>query len=122
MGAIMAINLNNVREKIKSVLSNYGYTQQEWAEILNVSQPSVSHYLKGRIPPVEILAKIADIARIPIESILFPVVYEENREYSVVKEQNEDYQQTEILTLFYKLPVKAQKQLLSFLRSLAQGA
>jgi len=122
MGAIMAINLKNVKEKIKSVLSNHGYTQQEWAEILNVSQPSVSHYLKGRIPPVEILAKIADIVGIQIESILFPAVYEENRQYSVVKEKSEDYRQAEILTLFYKLPAKAQKQLLSFLRSIAHGA
>ena len=111
------IDLKHIKKKIREILLHSGYTQQEWAEMLEISQPSISHYLKGRIPPVEVLTKIAELVQIPLESILFPVTYESENNTQILAERKGEYLQQEIVVLFNKLPIKMQKQLLSFLRT-----
>jgi len=112
------IDLMHVKKRIREILLHSGYTQQEWAELLKISQPSVSHYLKGRIPPVEVLVKISELVKIPLESILFSKSYgKENTNY-IIAEKKVEYLQSEIVDLYNKLPGKLQKQILSLMRAM----
>jgi len=114
------IELNHVRTRIREVLLHTGYTQQEWAAMLQVSQPSISNYLKGRIPPVEVLSRIADLARIPLETLLFAAEYTTSTEIAGIAENKQEYRQAEIVELYNRLPEKIQKPFLQMLHALAE--
>ena len=112
------IQLSALKQRIQDILLQSGYSQQQWAQLLGVSQPSISHYLKGRIPPVEVLSKLADIKQITLEALLFPVQYSSVSSTRMVAEKKPSYLEQEILDLYQLLPNKLQEQLLAFLRSL----
>lgn len=63
-------NLSEVNQRIDLIRRQLGWTQEQMAQALNLSQPAVSKYLKDRIPPAETLLKLAEIGNTTIEWIL----------------------------------------------------
>ncbi len=56
--------------RIRYIQRKRGFNQQQLAEALQVSQPAVSQYLSGRIPPASVLWQLARIGETSIEWIL----------------------------------------------------
>ncbi|OPX32562.1 hypothetical protein B1H10_07425 [candidate division KSB1 bacterium 4484_188] len=47
----------NLATRIRHVMQQEGLTQKDLAALLHISQPAVSLYLKGRMPPADTLKK-----------------------------------------------------------------
>jgi len=60
----------STKERIDLIRRESGLTQRQFSEKLGVSQGAVSKYLTGRIPPAEVLLKIAGIGKTTVEWIL----------------------------------------------------
>ena len=63
--------MNNVREQIfadrlKSVRIERGYTQEQLADKAGVSRVSIGFYEHGRVPPVDLVIKLADILDVTV--------------------------------------------------------
>lgn len=84
--AAVAHRINLIRKKQK-------LTQQQLAEVLSVSQPAVSRYLKDRIPPPGVLVELAHLGKTTIEWILIGEYsfYESRDSLSVRERENEAY-------------------------------
>ena len=66
----MEINPEEVNGRISLLMQKMGTNQKELAELLGVTQPAVSKYLNGRVPPPEVLLKLARATDTTIEWIL----------------------------------------------------
>ena len=61
---------NIIAARIAYLMNQMGYTQQQFAEILEITQPAISNYLKGRIPPAQVLLRLAKLAQVSVDWIL----------------------------------------------------
>ena len=64
------IDREGVKERIARIMKQAGITQQELAAHLGISQPAVSLYLQGRMPPPEVLLHIAQLGNTTVEWLL----------------------------------------------------
>ncbi len=106
---------------IREVMKILGITQKELANYLNISQPAISLYLKGRMPPADILYRIAQMGGLTVEQILAggggppdaSVVREASPlSYGVHEELNH---------LWDRLPLDVRDHLLGLIRHLAEN-
>ena len=92
------ISPTDVTRRIESIRRQKGWTQEELARLLGISQPAVSKYLRDRIPPATILLRLARLGNTTMEWLLSgekSYLYETTRvreksvfydaDYSVVK-------------------------------------
>ena len=56
--------------QLKKLMEHQGLNQKELAQLLDVSQPAISLYLRGRVPPAAILLKMATLGGTSIEWLL----------------------------------------------------
>ncbi len=99
----VAHRINLIRKKQK-------LTQQQLAEVLSVSQPAVSRYLRDRIPPPGVLVELARLGKTTIEWILVgeSFFYEHTDSLTVRERENEAYTAERRLTeRVTRLPEKA---------------
>ena len=95
-----------------------GMNQQELASFLGVSQPAVSLYLRGRVPPADILYQIARFGKTTIEWIL---TGESESPGNQIKENKTSYgYENRLLMLWARLSPANQKILLSLMQELAE--
>jgi transcriptional regulator with XRE-family HTH domain len=59
-----------VSKRIKEIMKTVGITQKGLADYLDISQPAVSLYLQGRIPPADVLLEIARLSGTTVEWML----------------------------------------------------
>ena len=110
------MNKTALSKRIREVIKKRGMTQQDLASLLQISQPAISLYLRGRIPPADILYKIARIGETTVEWLLTGGPHSEQ---SSVQEQPAVYgNQQQFLDLWVTLPPPVQKSLLILLRHL----
>jgi transcriptional regulator with XRE-family HTH domain len=64
------INPQDVFARINSIRTEHNLNQEQLARQLSISQSAVSKYLKQRIPPADILLKLAQIGNTTMEWIL----------------------------------------------------
>ncbi len=64
------IDRRQVRQRIDWIRRQQGLSQQQFARELNISQPAVSQYLNRRIPPADVLLRIARLGQTTVEWIL----------------------------------------------------
>ncbi len=64
------IKQNEVAQRIESIRRQKGWTQVELAGALKVSQAAVSKYLNERIPPAEVLFRLAQLGNTTVEWLL----------------------------------------------------
>ncbi|GAB4169930.1 MAG: hypothetical protein Kow00108_03810 [Calditrichia bacterium] len=85
--------------------------------LLGVSQPAISNYLKGRIPPAEILVRMASLFSISMDELYFgeitgisgKSIHEPQTKYVVNKERY-------ILSLWKELDTEVQHLLLQLMQ------
>ena len=103
-------NLNIISKRMDSIRSGRGMTQKQFAEALNISQSAVSKYLSGRMPPADVMLKIARLGYTSVEWILTgkrpPYIIEEQM---AVSEENSVYAASEdFFSSYNRLPAPVQ--------------
>lgn len=104
----------NPQKRIRMIMKNKNFTQKELSEILGISQPAISLYLKGRMPPADILYRIAQIAETSVEWLLTGT--ESKKVYSVHERKALYGNQYILLDLWKKIPSNIQRDLLNLIR------
>ncbi len=66
----MEIDQKRIGERIEAIRKELGFTQQELARALGVTQSAVSKYLNNRIPPADVLYRLAQLGKTTMEWIL----------------------------------------------------
>lgn len=64
------INGNEVARRIDRMMHALNLNQKQLADHLQITQPAVSKYLQGRVPPAEILLHLSVLAGVSMEWIL----------------------------------------------------
>jgi transcriptional regulator with XRE-family HTH domain len=103
--------------RIRDIMTKRGLTQQDLATLLQVSQPAISLYLKGRVPPAAILHKIAGIGGTSVEWLLTGSGASKALK---AREKIPEYgRQHKLLELWETLTPSVQKNLLMLMQHLA---
>lgn len=111
------MNKTPLSRRISDVMKKQGMTQQNLALSLEVSQPAISSYLRGRMPPADVLYKIARIGQTTVEWLLMGDPFSQA---TGVKEEAAPYgNQQQLLDLWASLPPPVQNNLLMLMRHLA---
>jgi len=98
-------------------MNKRGMTQQDLASSLEISQPAISSYLRGRMPPADVLYKIARIGQTTVEWLLMG---DPTSEPIMIKEKSALYgNQQQLMDLWASLSPPVQKNLLMLIRHLA---
>ncbi len=66
----MEIDQKGIGERIEVIRKRMGFTQQELARALGITQSAVSKYLNNRIPPADVLFRLAQLGKTTMEWIL----------------------------------------------------
>ena len=66
----MEIEQSKVSERIDAIMQKLSLNQNQLADLLGITQPAVSKYLSNRIPPANILFKLAQLSGQSMEWIL----------------------------------------------------
>ncbi len=64
------MNGTAISQRIREIMASRGLNQQLLAEKLQITQPAVSKYLSGRIPPPTVLLRLSRLSGKSIEWIL----------------------------------------------------
>jgi transcriptional regulator with XRE-family HTH domain len=114
----MYTNKETISKRIINIMVELGINQNQLAKMLNITQPAVSKYLQGRIPPPFILLHLAELSGKSIEWILTGEVKSISQQ-GMVSEKPGQYQAG--LTLEEKiniLPIEIRKNIESLIDSL----
>jgi transcriptional regulator with XRE-family HTH domain len=97
-------NIKTIAERIDFIRRQNDLNQEQLAARLDISQPAVSKYLKERIPPADILLKMAALGGTTVEWIL---TGQKKHFYSTetlqVKDNENSYMQDMDIQLAYKI-------------------
>ncbi len=66
----MVIDDQKVALRLQRLMKALNMTQQQMAEAIGITQPAISKYLQGRIPPADVLFRIAQLSQVSMEWIL----------------------------------------------------
>lgn len=66
----MVINIQSISNRIDLLRRQNGLSQEQLAVRLGVSQPAISKYLRDRLPPADVLLKMAQLGQTTVEWIL----------------------------------------------------
>ena len=110
------INPEEISRRIDWIRKQNGLSQEQLARLLRVSQPAVSHYLKRRIPPADILLEIARLGNTTIEWIL---TGEKSYFYTRVKEEDASYDaELKVLRQLNRLPEEVRRAVILLIEHL----
>jgi len=109
----------NLATRIRHVMQQEGLTQKDLAALLHISQPAVSLYLKGRMPPADTLYRIAQIGNCSVEWLL--TGHKPKQGNMVVRETSSGYgKEALLLQLWQKLPKKIRQDVLTLLQHITE--
>lgn len=115
----MASAKTGLAGRIEEIMQQKGMTQSQLAALLGISQPAVSGYLQGRMPPSDILFKIARIGGTTVEWLMEGGP--RDAPAAQVREPTAPYGQTAVLIeLWARLPEAVQQSLLVLIRHLGE--
>jgi len=60
----------SIADRIREIMQHRGLNQKDLADEIGISQPAISLYLKGRMPPADILYRIARLGNRTMEWLL----------------------------------------------------
>ena len=66
----MVLDGKKVAQRLQRLMNALNMTQRQLAEQLGITQPAISKYLQGRIPPADVLLNIAQISKVSMEWLL----------------------------------------------------
>lgn len=64
------IDRKHLGQRIEAIRKELGFTQAELAVALKVSQSAISKYLTNRMPPADVLFRLAQLGKTTVEWIL----------------------------------------------------
>jgi transcriptional regulator with XRE-family HTH domain len=106
------------KKQLQKLMEKEGLNQQELAQLLGVSQPAISLYLRGRIPPAEILLKMAHLGNTSVDWLL---TGDNPSSVLRVKEPIAQYgSENTLLTYWRELKPETRSSLLSLIKQLAK--
>lgn len=107
-------------ERIQQIMKRVGITQKGLADYLNISQPAISLYLQGRMPPADVLLKIARLGDTTIEWILSGEIEPIKKIYKI-NEQTFAYGSEHLLhELWNQLPNNVRQTFLNLLKQFVE--
>ncbi|RMF60502.1 MAG: helix-turn-helix domain-containing protein [Calditrichaeota bacterium] len=118
----MELDRKKVGERISRIMQAAGMNQQQLATHLGISQPAVSLYLQGRIPPPEVLYQLALLGNTSMEWIL---TGKEERDISSgkVREASSAYHvHARLLKLWEQLSPELRQDLLRLIEHILQNS
>ncbi len=111
-----ALDGEAVAERIRQVMSRLELTQTALADHLALTQPTISQYLGGRIPPPEVLVRLARLGGTTVDWLLTG-----EGELQRVSEPWVPYgRQARLLEAFDRLPEELQESLVQLCRKLVR--
>lgn len=116
----MGVDRIAVGERIRQIMQRAQINQQELAALIGVSQPAVSLYLQGRLPPPEVLLQIARLGNTSIEWLLTGGG-DSPEAAAAVRERPAEYgREHPLFRLWQRLPVPVQAHLLGLIREIVE--
>lgn len=104
-------------KRIREIMRRKNLTQEQLSTLLGISQPAVSLYLQGRMPPADVLYQIAQLDNTTVEWLLTG----QEKDKPVVREKSAPYgEQHPLLKMWDRLPAPIQKDLLNLIRHLLE--
>lgn len=91
---------NDISKRLNKIMFDLEINQNQLAKILNVTQPAISKYLKGRVPPPNVLLKLSKLSGRSIEWMLTGnedvisnknIISEEQSQYHIAKTIEEKF-------------------------------
>jgi transcriptional regulator with XRE-family HTH domain len=117
-GDIMVSDGQKVAMRIQRLMKALNLNQQQLAEQLGITQPAISKYLQGRIPPADVLYNIAKMSQVTMEWIL---TGSEFKRKGQVAEPLSEYQSSSVLVeKLERLPAHVRKDFEQLLESLVK--
>lgn len=108
-----------ISQRIRAIMQKQGLTQNDLSRLLGISQPAVSLYLKGRMPPADVLVRIAQLGNTTVEQLL--TGKEAPAESRRLREKAPLYgNRQHLLNLWDQLPSPVQRDVLALLRHLVE--
>jgi transcriptional regulator with XRE-family HTH domain len=105
--------------RIRQIMKELKLSQKQLSEILGISQPAVSLYLKGRMPPADVLYRIARLAHSSVEWLLGGT---EVSPAAAVHERPAAYgKEVLLLQLWSKISAPVQNDILRLLRHIEEA-
>jgi transcriptional regulator with XRE-family HTH domain len=102
---------------IKAIMREKVFTQHELAQALGISQPAVSLYLQGRMPPADVLLRLARLGGTTVEKLLSGKA--QKSVDGVVRETPPPYGNGQaLLELWDQLPPNIQRDMLRLMRDI----
>ncbi len=119
----MRSNRFEVGKRIRKIRG--GLTQKQFAEILGIKQNYVSRYERGRIPPPEVLVKIAEFGNVSIDWILVGREKVSEKMGLQIAEEYANYREEELdaalQKLIMKLTPEEKRALIKIIQTLSGG-
>ena len=107
-----------VAMRIQRLMKALNLNQQQLADQLGITQPAISKYLQGRIPPADVLYNLAKMSQVTMEWILTGSEIKRNGQ---VAEPLSEYQSSSVLLeKFERLPAHIRKDFEQLLESLVK--
>ena len=114
----MVINNNNVSARILQIMKELGLNQIQLAQKLQITQPAISKYLQGRIPPPSVLMRLANLCGRTMEWFLTGET-KVRYDYNHVREKDQCYlSETELSEKLNLLPTKIKNNLENLIDSI----
>ena len=79
----------DIASRILQIMQDQGINQNQLAKLLNITQPAVSKYLQGRIPPPGVLLQLSELSGLSMEWILTGKTFKQHVSESQVPYGNE---------------------------------
>ena len=113
------MNELTIADRIRNIMKRRRLTQRELAETVGISQPAISLYLQGRMPPADVLFRIAQLGGNSMEWLLTGASPENIMQ--TVKEGSPVYgNRYLLLKLWDQLPQIIQRDILTLLRHIVE--
>ncbi len=105
-------------DRLREIMKKLKVNQQEFARLVGISQPAISLYLKGRIPPADVLYRIARLGGVSMEWLLGAEEAADATSFRVSENRPAYGKEAVLLELWNELPAEVQQDLLSLMRHL----
>lgn len=107
-----------ISKRINKIMFDLGINQKQLAKILNITQPAVSKYLQGRVPPPKILLQLSILSGMSIEWILTGKTGAPSRSDMVSDQSEQYYTKKTIEEKFSMLPSTIQNNIETLIDSI----
>ena len=110
----MDLDGQKVAMRIQRLMRALNLNQKQLADQLGITQPAISKYLQGRIPPADVLYQLAKISQVTMEWILNGSEYQPKGK---IAEPLSEYQSS-LMEKIERLPVHIRKDFEQLLESI----